>query len=158
MSPFHPTLAFLAANGPFLIPIVAIIFGCSIAMLAIYTRYRKRKDMYELYHRERMAAIDKGIELPPLPDGFFCEDGQSPMPYHPRRNLLKGLVWLFLGIGVFAALRGSGESEDAWWGVVPACIGLAYLIYYGAAGRREAELADAALRARLTETKPPGAV
>ena len=150
MNPLHPLLA-MTGIEPFMIPIFGIVFGCTIAIVAIYTNYRKRKDMFELYHRERMAAIDKGLELPPLPEGFFS-DGDRPTPYHPRRNLLKGLVWLFVGLGIFLAFHNMDEPDAAWFGAIPAAVGLAYLIYFGLVGRQEAELADAAEKVRLAET------
>ena len=51
-----------------LIPIIAIIMGIGIGMLAIYTGYLKRKDLFAHYHQERMAAIEKGIDCPPWPN------------------------------------------------------------------------------------------
>jgi peptidoglycan/LPS O-acetylase OafA/YrhL len=140
---------------PFLIPIFAIIFGCGIAMVAIYTNYRKRRDIYTLHHRERMAAIEKGVEVPPLPEVFFTED---TAPYSPRRNLLKGLIWLFIGLGVLLALYQHGEEDGAWFGLIPMGIGAAYLIYYFVVGRKEAEALEAAEQAKLGETKPRSAV
>ena len=47
------------------IPIIAIIFGVGIGMLALYLGYRKRKELFVLYHQERMAALEKGVDLPP---------------------------------------------------------------------------------------------
>ena len=155
MNPMHPILAL---TDMLWIPIIAIVFGCSIAIVAIYTNYRKRKDMFELYHRERMAAIDKGIELPPLPGEFFTDDGSAPRPYRAHSNLLKGLILLFAGVAVFVAIRAVGEPDAAWFGLIPSAIGLAHLVYYGLVGRREATLAEAAIAAKLAETKPPGAV
>jgi len=132
-----------------MIPIIATVLGIGMAMLAVYLNYRKRKDMFALYHQERMAAIEKGIELPPLPDAFFSEESK---PVSPRRRLLHGLVWLFLGLGVLVAFRATGQRDVAWFGLIPVGIGLAFLIYYFAVGHREAELADQALRAKLSET------
>ena len=140
---------------PFLIPIFGIVFGCGIAMLAIYTNYRKRRDIYTLHHRERMAAIEKGVEVPPLPEAFFAED---TAPCTPRRNLLKGLVWLFIGLGVLLALYKADEEDAAWFGLIPMGIGAAYLIYYFAVGRKEAEVLEAAEKAKPVETKPRSAV
>lgn len=135
---------------PFMIPIFGIVFGCGIAMVAIYTGYQKQRDIYTLHHRERMAAIEKGIEVPPLPEAFFTE---NTTPYSPRRNLLKGLVWLFIGLTVLLALYKSGEEDAAWFGLIPMGIGAAYLIYYFAVGRQEAEALEAAEKAKLVETK-----
>ena len=52
-----------------LIPILAVVLGLATAMLTINLSYRKKKEMFTLYHQERMAAIDKGIEIPSIPDG-----------------------------------------------------------------------------------------
>lgn len=121
------------------IPIIAIIMGIGIAMLAIYLQYRKRKETFALYHQERMAALDKGVELPPLPDYLLSDDGRVPRPYHPRRHLLKGLTWLFIGIGLGVALWASADWEPALFSLILVGIGLAHLIYYFVEGKREAE-------------------
>ena len=118
----------------FVIPIVAIVMGIGIAMLAVVVDYRKKRDMFALHHKERMAAIEKGMELPPLPPEFF-EDGRRRRPRHPSDSLRSGLVLLFIGIAVTAAMYQS--APDAYlWGVVPGAIGLAFLLYYAIAGRK----------------------
>lgn len=135
---------------PFMIPIVATVMGLGLAMLAVYLGYRKKKELFALYHQERMAAIDKGIELPELPEGVFSDE---PHPSSPRRNLLKGLVWGLAGIGLFLGLLFNEGLETACFGLIPVGIGAAYLIYYLAVGRQEADLLDAERRAKLVETK-----
>lgn len=140
---------------PFLVPIFGIIFGCGIAMVAIYTGYRKRRDIYTLHHRERLAAIEKGVEVPPLPEAFFMDDAT---PYNPRRTLLKGLAWLFIGLGLLIALYQIGEDEACWFGLIPIGVGVAYLLYYFTAGQKEIEAYEAAERAKLAETKPRATV
>jgi hypothetical protein len=133
---------------PFVIPIVAIIMGMGTGIVAIITNYQKRKHMYALHHQERMAAIEKGVDVPPLPEAFFSEDSKV---YSPRRNLLKGLIWLFIGLSLLFASPVMGH-ESTRLGIIPAGIGAAYLIYYFAVGRKEAELADEERRAKLAET------
>ena len=68
----------MGANIIYLIPILAIVMTIGAGMLKLYLNYQKRKDMFALYHQERMAAIEKGIELPPLPEDFFREDSHHP--------------------------------------------------------------------------------
>lgn len=148
MNYFAPMLAEISMV-PFLIPIFGIVFGCSIAIVAIFTQYRQRKDAVALYHQERMAAIEKGIELPPAPEGLLSEDEK---PAHPRRLLLKGLVWLLIGLGLIVAVWFNAGHEEACFGLIPAGVGLAYLIYYAVAGQKEADLADAIQQARLAES------
>ena len=84
------------------IPIVAIVFSLSIPIIAIITDAAKRRKIYELHHKERLAAIEKGIELPPLPpellDRDFGRRARKP------RSLLNGLVWLLVGLGLLVAL------------------------------------------------------
>lgn len=138
-----------------MIPIIAIIMGIGIGMLAIVVNYRKRKEMFALYHQERMAAIEKGIELPPLPEAFFAEDGKPPWPQSPHGKLLTGLVWLFTGLSLMVALYFT-HSHGALFGLIPTAIGLAYLIYYFAVGKKEAETIEAERKARVAgNNRPP---
>ena len=124
------------------IPIIAIIMGIGIAMLAIFLQYRKRKETFALYHQERMAALEKGVELPPLPDYLVTDDARPLRPYHPRRYLLKGLIWLFVGIGLGVALWACADWEPALFSLILIGVGLAYLIYYFVEGKKEAEALD----------------
>lgn len=134
-----------------MIPIVAIVMAMSIPIVAIILKHRKQREMFNLYHQQRMAAIEKGVELPPVPEAFFYEDGPKA-PASPHRRLLTGLVWLFVGVAAIVALYFSGHTRHAWFGIIPAAIGAAQLIYYFAVGKREAE---AELLARAKATPPP---
>ena len=58
-----------------------VVFG-----YALYLRFRRR----ELQHKERMAAIEKGVALPDLTD---IEAG-------PRIYLLRGMIWLLSGLAL----------------------------------------------------------
>src|SRR5258706_12545332 len=118
-----------------MIPIIATVMGMGTAIVAIYFGYRKRTEMFKLYHQERMAAVDKGVELPPIPDSFFASAHTSS----PRRDLLKGLVWLFLGVGITVALYSNLHSKKAPYGLLPPRIALPYLICYTAGGRKVPE-------------------
>jgi hypothetical protein len=122
-----------------MIPIVAVILGIAVAMLAIYLSYRKRKEMFALYHQERMAAIEKGVDLPSLPEAMLTDDGRPFRPYHPRRHLLRGLAWLFVGLGGGVATWATAGLDWALFGLVPVGIGLAHLIYYFVEGKKEAQ-------------------
>ena len=50
------------------IPIVAIVMSLSIPIVFAIVDYRRRRDIVEAHHKERMAAIERGMELPPLPE------------------------------------------------------------------------------------------
>ena len=85
-------------QGPELALIFVIVLMCCstvIMMAALATRYKHR----ELQHRERLAAIEKGAALPVLE-----EPATGSRPFNPRTLLLRGLVWLFIGIGIVVSL------------------------------------------------------
>ncbi|HZQ47639.1 MAG TPA: DUF6249 domain-containing protein [Verrucomicrobiae bacterium] len=144
-----------------LIPIVAIVMIFGTGMLSIYFNYRKRKDMFALYHQERMAAIDKGIELPPLPEDFFHEEAKpAPRFLQPglfqRLILLAGLVLLSIGLTLYIALHFTGVRTDsgsdvALYALIPAGIGVAFLVYYFTVGRKLAMAMEEERKARLAE-------
>jgi hypothetical protein len=138
-----------------MIPIVAIVLGLGVGMLKLWLDYRKKRDILQAHHAERMAAIEKGIELPPLPPQFFGSETTSPpdmlqqqlkgrhvaLPY-----LRSGLMWLLIGIAISVALYANHDSSAAhnaaWWGGVPAAFGLSKLLFYFIANRMNAS-ADA---------------
>ena len=115
------------------IPIVAIVMGIGIGMLSLYLNYRKKRDIYELHHKERMAAIEKGMKLPPLPVEFF-RDWKDSGKRSPEGRLRSGLVLLLVGGAIsFALYHSSNGSHDSWvWGLVPAAVGAANLIVWAA--------------------------
>jgi hypothetical protein len=119
-----------------LIPVVAIVMGIGIGMLSMWLDYRKKQDIYKLHHAERMAAIEKGVEVPPLPPEFFHSHRRGPRT--PAESLRRGLVLLLLGAAVSFAIYNSGEPRHAWWGLVLVAIGAANLLFYVIQGRHGA--------------------
>ena len=114
------------------IPIVAIIMSLSIPIVFAIIDYRRRRDIVEAFHKERMAAIERGMDVPPLPDNLFD-------PNKRPRHLLVGMVWLFIGLGLMVFFASIVEDEPGvkYLGLIPAGIGLAYLIYYFIEGKQE---------------------
>jgi hypothetical protein len=111
-----------------LIPIVAIVMGISLGMVAIVTSYRGKVKRAELRHKERLAAIDKGMEPPPEPletDGGRRDSG-----------LRSGIIGLLLGVVLYFALRAVAGPGVAIFGLIPAAVGIANLIFYVVEGRR----------------------
>lgn len=106
-----------------------------------YLDYRKRKDMLTLLHQERMAALDKGIELPPLPEAFFSEKAVTPRSTHA--DFGKGLFWLLGGAALLAALYFNEGPKASLFALIPIAIGLAKLIHYFVVGKKEAERIEA---------------
>jgi hypothetical protein len=117
------------------IPIIAIFMSLLIPIVYQITDYRRRRDIVEAHHKERMAAIERGMEIPPLPDTFF-----NPLDRNKRpRHLLTGMIWFFIGGALFLALGAVAGDEVRYFGLIPAGVGLAFLIYYFIEGRHEAE-------------------
>ena len=114
------------------IPIVAIIMSLSIPIVFAIVDYRRRRDIVEANHKERLAAIERGMELPALPESFY----QSIKPARRSSYLLPGLVWLFVGIGIFIALGAIAGEDVRMLGLIPAGVGVALLIYHFVEGRK----------------------
>jgi hypothetical protein len=114
------------------IPIVAIIMSLSIPIVFAIVDYRRRRDIVEANHKERLAAIERGMELPALPESFY----QSIKPARRSSYLLPGLVWLFVGIGIFVALGAIAGDGVRMLGLIPAGVGLALLVYHFVEGRK----------------------
>ncbi len=129
-------------------------------MWKVYFDYRKHKEMFALYHQERMAAIEKGSELPPLPDDFFHE-AVKPSRRSPHGTLLVGLIMLFIGLTLYLALHFTVQATDtggdgALYALIPAGIGVACLIYYFTVGRKLALAMENDQKTRLTDSVPTG--
>jgi hypothetical protein len=127
----HGHLDIVPIIGVF-IPIIAIVMGLGIGMLKLYLDYRKRRELIQTHHAERMAAIDKGIELPSLPPEFFREYQRPPLTN--ATHLRRGLLWLMIGIAVTVALAATHDNQY-WWGLVPTAVGVANLLTYFLATR-----------------------
>jgi hypothetical protein len=121
------------------IPIVAIIMSLSIPIVFAIVDYKRRRDIVETHHKERMAAIERGMELPPLPDALFSSFKPSRRP----RYLLSGMIWLFTGLAAFAAIWRVEGDDAAFFALIPAAVGVALLLYYFIEGRKVAAAEDA---------------
>jgi hypothetical protein len=112
-----------------LIPILSVTLSLSLAIVFVVMRSVRQKHQIELRHRERMAAIDKGLDLPPDPVLI-------PRAARPR-YLLRGLIWLGVGLALVFAGKPLFDEEATAFGWIPAAVGLAYLIYYAVEGRKD---------------------
>jgi hypothetical protein len=138
---------------PFFVPIIAIVLGIAIGMLGLVLDYRKKSRMFELHHKERLLAIERGMEVPPLPPEFFAnprrDDGAGPR----ASSLRWGLIWLLLGAALGVAMGVNDGLEQASWALLPAAVGLAQIIFYflavpraSASVRQDTSVADPASR------------
>ena len=115
-------------NIALLIPIFGIVFGVGIAVVAIVVGHREKVKRAELRHRERMAALDKGIDLAPEPD--FDADRQR------TGSLKSGVMGILIGIVLYFALDRVADDDVALFGLIPAAVGAANLIAWFAEARK----------------------
>jgi hypothetical protein len=113
--------------GDALLPVVFLIVAWAVAFVALNFRHKART----LRHAERMAALEKGMELPPEPQ-------RGPGPgLGPKALLLRGLIWLFVGVGIsifFLTMRLAEHNNHlfavATLGLIPMGVGVAHLVVY----------------------------
>ena len=105
-----------------LIPILGIVLGVIVAVVAIVASHREKVSRAEFRHRERIAALEKGIELPPDP----------PEPEIDRKigSLKGGVMGVLIGLVLYFALREVADSDVALFGLIPAAVGIANLVSY----------------------------
>ncbi len=120
---------------PLLIPIIGIVMGIGIGMLALWLDHQKKTRIFELHHQERMSAIERGMEVPPLPLELL--QGREKPKATLAGSLRWGLIWLFLGVAVGIGQWFNDRVDTAIWALMPIAVGLALLIFYSI-GRRQA--------------------
>jgi hypothetical protein len=121
--------------GPF-IPIVAIIMGVGAGIIAIWSEHKRKSQLLEQNHRERMQAIEKGIELPPLPTNLV-RGGNGPATASAAKSLRSGIMMVLIGVILYVAIDRVGADEAALFGLIPAAIGLANLVYAAIQWKKE---------------------
>ena len=112
------------------IPIVAIVMGIGIGMLSIWSEHKRKAQLLEQNHRERMHAIEKGIELPPLPPNLVGMGlGNGPSTASAAKSLRSGIMLVLIGVILFFAIDVAGGRDGALFGLIPAAVGIANLVY-----------------------------
>ncbi len=117
------------------IPIVAIIGGITAGIIRTLGRQR----LIELAQRERIAAIERGVDpakLAPLPVAALDDEPEtwsmSQFERDRRRAqglMIGGIVTFAVGIGLMAFLSVMEEHGNAWAvGIIPASVGIALLL------------------------------
>jgi hypothetical protein len=114
------------------IPVVAIVGGISFAAYSTYLKVRRQREILQMYHAERMAAIEKGIELPPLSpellhDKYYDADYYRG-GYRRWRRRSSGVTLLFIGAAVTLALWQVDRDNSFWWGLVIVAVGLGRIV------------------------------
>jgi hypothetical protein len=118
------------------IPIIAIVMGIGVAMLSIWSEHKRKAQLLEQNHRERMHALEKGIELPALPPNLVGYSN-GPSTASAAKSLRSGVMLLLIGIVLFFAIETSGGHEGALFGLIPAAVGIANLLYAAVQWKKE---------------------
>ena len=118
------------------IPIVAIIMGVGAGIVAIWSEHRRKAQLLEQNHRARMQAIEKGLELPPLPANLVS-GGNGPSTASAAKSLRSGIMMVLIGVILYVAIDRVGASEAALFGLIPAAIGFANLVYAAIQWKKE---------------------
>ena len=110
----------MRAAWVFLIPIVAIIGGCTVAIVGVIARARVR----EAEIRERIAMIERGLVPPPEvdPRGFDQAMNRFDRRYRrPRdislRHRRSGVLLMGIGFGLMLLISVAGNSPSEGIGV-----------------------------------------
>ena len=117
------------------IPIVAIVGGITAGIVRTLGRQR----LIELAQRERIAAIERGVDpakLAPLPVAALDDEPETwrVNPYDRDRQraqglMVGGIVTFAVGLGLMAFLNFMEENGNAWAvGILPAAVGVALLL------------------------------
>jgi len=111
-----------------LIPILSVTVSLGALIVWIVVWYRRRMHEVDCRHKERMAAIEKGLELPP-------ESLPQPQQAPRSRYLLRGLIWLGVGLAITFGGQDWLRAPMGGSGWIAVAVGAAYLIFYFVEGR-----------------------
>jgi hypothetical protein len=118
----------------------ALMMIAILAFLAFGMWLRQQRRM--MIHRERIAALEKGIDLPPV-----TQEAQISSWNVQRLLLLAGFVWISIGTGFYLMfsemLRNPTEAtrdvphgiQFVGYGLIG--VGISHLIAYAAGSRRD---------------------
>ena len=121
------------------IPIVAIVGGITAGIV----RMMQRQRAFEMIQRERIAAIERGLDpdkiaslqRPLIYDDHGLYSDPHTAAEHRRQGLLiGGIVTLFVGIAISIFMYGvaggrDGDDHNVWTvGLIPAAVGVALLL------------------------------
>jgi len=118
--------------NPFTMLAIAIAFGVSLAMLNVWVVHRRKQQMLEQWHKERMTAMDKGLPLPDVPAQLFSDAETSS-----ARLVRSGISLILIGIVVYFATAKGIDEDLALFGLIPCAVGVANLVYAALLSRRK---------------------
>jgi hypothetical protein len=115
---------------PLLVPIAAFGALSAIVVAILYFRYRSQRLRQELY----ASFLDRGV---PIPAELI-----SAKPRKHNGDLRTGMVLLLGGFGLSVALLLANLTSGAGFGLIPALIGVAYLLVWKVESGSHADRAE----------------
>ncbi len=121
-------------NSPFIVPIGAFAMVLGIVLISTMHRYQVRR----LQSEERLAAIARGLPLPPEPvNQFSGPNGLDSPERRAAKTRSSAIVLIAVGLGIIGGLaviaQVVGEHEvlaGTIGGIIPLFIGLGMWIDY----------------------------
>jgi hypothetical protein len=105
-----------------------IIIAVAIAfVIRLYFAHHERQRRLEIVHRERMAAIEKGIPLPELPlePPVVATQPDTHFPLFP------GIVLVTFGVGSMLACMMTRDLSEYWMLPLPLVfMGIGMILYH----------------------------
>jgi hypothetical protein len=121
-----------------LAPALGLLFVLAFVAYGMWLRQERRM----MIHRERLAAIEKGIDLPPV-----VRESQRTAWNVQRLLLLLGLVWISAGVGFYMVFSEMLRNPTEFTRDVPPGIqyvgygligvGISHLVAFAAGFRRD---------------------
>lgn len=112
-------IAIVALTGIFFAPFASLVL---IVFFILRAQRNKQKQQIELYAK----AMEVGKEVPA---NLFVK---------PTGSLLnRGIIWAMLGVGTMLSFGLTMDASDAAWGIIPLCVGVAYLLMHYLGKKRE---------------------
>ncbi len=113
-------------------PLIVIlwVFGwAAFALIIIIINHRKKQKILELIHKERMAAIEKGVPYPEWPE--YRANGESREKENPRSSLGAGVILMMIGAGISLTFYLWPELRVVWpVGLIIIFTGIGVVISY----------------------------
>lgn len=113
---------------PIIIVPVVVVTLAVVATLAINHFARVRLQEREMLNRERLGAMERGINVPLL---------EAPRMHRTHSSLNTGLTLLAIGIGVGVWMFDGWHDNDWALGLTIALAGVAKLVHWQLAGKTE---------------------
>ena len=130
----------------FLILVLGLAAGGGLSVWSRHLAQKKRLEVRRMIHRERMAALEKGVGLSELPPDLAGAAGGARgeaggegagARWVQRSALAAGLTLVFVGLGMSVGLHLvpetpelSGLGDLAFLGVIPLFAGVGLLLFW----------------------------